>query len=143
MAESLFAARSVEQDVSVDRMFEPGETIELTQTINGKLWWAEPMRVVADSADASVLYIAPGTVYRMPDRLVPLSRADRGAIIWDLRRSGDWELTEQTWQSNHKLTFLYPEKYYSIFIFWSLRPHPRPDGRPLRRSWWRASTSTR
>ncbi len=93
--------------------------VALTGSVAGKPWWVEPMMVVEDSADVSVLYIAPGAIYRMPDRLVPLSRSDRGRASWEIRSSGRWKLVEQTWQTTHALTFLYPQRHYAIKIFWT------------------------
>lgn len=98
---------------------KPGEVVAIAQAVNGKRWWIEPMMVVKDAADVSVLYIGPGAVFQMPDRLAPLSRQERGRIFWDVRREGVWNLQEQPWLSTHALTFLYPEKYYAIRIFWS------------------------
>ncbi len=98
---------------------KPGEVVAVTARVAGKRWWAEPMMVVHDSAVCSVLYIAPGATYLMPDRLAEFSRPERGRVSWDVRASGEWNLVQQTWQTTHALTFLYPAKYYAIRIFWT------------------------
>ena len=98
---------------------KPGEVVAVTAKVGGKRWWVEPMMVVKDTAVCSVLYIAPGATYLMPDRLAELSRPERGRVSWDVRSSGRWNLLEQTWQTTHALTFLYPGKYYAIRIFWT------------------------
>jgi hypothetical protein len=44
-----------------------GEVVAVTANVGGKLWWAEPMLIVQDNAECSVLYragIACGQITR-------------------------------------------------------------------------------
>ncbi len=80
------------------------------------------MNVVRDSDALTVLYLGPGALYQMPDRIAELSPQQRhGPATWAMRAAGDWTLVEQPWQSTHVLTFLYPHKYFAIRMFFAER----------------------
>ena len=102
--------------------FPEGSVVAVTGSIRGRIWWADPLNVVRDSAELTVLYLGPGARYQMPDRIAALSPQQRhGPTTWAIRAAGDWTLVEQPWRSTHVLTFLYPRKHFAIRMFFAER----------------------
>ena len=50
------------------RRFEPGETIALRQTWDGRVWAARPATVVEDAPDQTMLFVPVGSVWMAPFR---------------------------------------------------------------------------
>ena len=100
--------------------FSEGSVVAVTGSIQGRIWWADPMNVVRDSAELTVLYLGPDARYQMPDRVAALSPRQRhGPATWAIRAADDWTLVERSWRSTHVLTFLYPRKYFAIRMFFA------------------------
>ena len=101
--------------------FTQSSVVAVTGTIRGRIWWADPMNVVRDSGELTVLYLGPGARCQMPDRIAELSPLQRHSpATWALQ-AGDWALVEQPWHSTHVLTFMYPHKYFAIRMFFAER----------------------
>jgi hypothetical protein len=77
--------------------------------------------VDADHDDYTVLHIGPGARSLCP---APMARgeghSDDPAHRWRVA-AGTWKLVERVWQDTHALTFLYPNKFYALRMFWSAR----------------------
>ena len=100
--------------------FPEGHVVAVTGSVRGKIWWADPMNVVRDSAELTVLYLGPGARYQMPDRVAALSPQQRhSSSSWAIREADGWTLVERPWRSTHVLTFLYPNKYFAIRMFFA------------------------
>ncbi|MCA9755320.1 MAG: DUF402 domain-containing protein [Candidatus Eisenbacteria bacterium] len=99
----------------MSHLWKPGSVVTVTGTVRDKIWYAEPMTVVRDSGELTVLHVGPGAEYLMPDRLLQLPPADRHSpVTWSIRESGEWTLVRRSWTSTHMLTFLYPETFFAI-----------------------------
>lgn len=110
------------------RRFEPGETIALRQTWNGRVWAARPATVVEDDPRQTMLFIPIGIRW-----MAPFHDGDRLKIP-----QSEFELVPQRYEDLHVLSFSWPDRWYAVLLF--LRPAGSPDSwyvnleEPLRRT---------
>jgi predicted RNA-binding protein associated with RNAse of E/G family len=100
------------------RRFEPGETIALRQTWDGRIWAARPATVVKDAPDQTMLFVPVGSVWMAPFR--------DGRRL-KIPQSG-FELVAQRYEDLHVLSFSWPDTWYAVLLFLG------PDGSP--HSWY-------
>ena len=100
-------------------MWNPGDSIALRGTVDGRLWLAQSVIVVQDTADETILLLTPGAQCAFPDGYWRWRRDDNSqGTRWDDAKSHAWTLREFAWQTNRLLMFLEPRKYYSTWYFW-------------------------
>jgi predicted RNA-binding protein associated with RNAse of E/G family len=100
------------------RRFEPGETIALRQTWDGRIWAARPATVVKDAPDQTMLFVPVGSVWMAPFR--------DGRRL-KIPQSG-FELVAQRYEDLHVLSFSWPDTWYAVLLFLA------PEGSP--HSWY-------
>ena len=95
------------------RRFEPGETIALRQTWDGRIWTARPATVVEDAPDQTMLFIPSGTSW-----MAPFHDEQRLKIP-----QTEFELAPLRYEEEiHVLSFSWPDTWYAVLLFL------RPDG---------------
>ncbi len=77
----------------------------------GKVWTARPVTVVQDSPDLVVLYLCPGTRWK-----IPAGNRDR----WrHALQTGDWQLVDVTWMWGGDTLFLIrPGEAHAVIMMW-------------------------
>jgi uncharacterized protein DUF402 len=91
--------------------FLPGETIEYRSVYNGRVRWAVPWRVIADTPRQLVLYVAPGV------QGVSLGR-DAHSRYMD-RWVSDDAPTPMVWEEHHVLAITRPDAAHSLWLMWT------------------------
>lgn len=100
-------------------MWNSGDSVALRGIVNGRLWLAQSVIVVKDSAEETILLLIPGAQCVYPDGYWRWKHGDYSCgTRWQDANSQAWTLREFTWQTNRLLMFLEPQKYYSTFYFW-------------------------
>jgi hypothetical protein len=123
--------------------FEPGQTVVRRDVFRGRVWSAQALRVVQDTAQALVVACRPGAEGLAPTTWIA-SRQDgddtgRQQALLNLA-SGDWRLGRWKWQSTVLLLWNAPGLYFSVNAFYDLADDHRLDRwyvnfqRPLRRT---------
>ncbi len=93
-----------------------GDQILLREIFRGRLWTARPATVAAVRDDLVAVYLAPGTIFKVP------ANTSRDGILERLARG--WELRDHEWTRGRTLHLLRPEVAHAIHLWW--RP---PDWR--------------
>ncbi len=110
--------RSAPDSAETVRRFDPGESIALRQTWDGRVWAARPATVVDDAAGQTMLFIPAGIRWMAP--------------FHDGRRlkipQPEFELVQQRHDENHVLSFSWPDTWYAVLLLLG------PDRSPL--SWY-------
>jgi hypothetical protein len=91
--------------------FSPGESIEIREMLDGKIWTVRPVTVVKDAADELVTYLAPDTVTRYPRGV------EKGQVVLDMWRSGRWELGTARWWGPGVLRLTRPGDHFDVWAF--------------------------
>ena len=110
------------------RPFEPGETIALRQTWDGRVWAARPATVVEDVPEQTMLFVPIGAIW-----MAPFQDGQRLKIP-----QREFELAPQRFEGTHVLSFAWPDTGYAVLLF--LRADGSPDSwyvnleEPLRRT---------
>jgi protein associated with RNAse G/E len=98
------------------KYFEAGDHILYQGIYENKVWYAQSMVVVKDTAEEIALAVYPGMECVAP----------RGYINgrhqwnrWNDYLSDHWDMQPYDWHTNRFLVLLYPEKYYSINLMWN------------------------
>jgi len=99
--------------------WNPGDQIAYRSVENHQIWYGEPATVVQDSATVTILSLLPGAVCSMPtgfvgDRILETATRSR----WEAARAGDWQLQDWIWRDNRVLSFMYPQEFFAIRLFW-------------------------
>ena len=98
--------------------FEPGETVALRQTWDGRVWAARPATVVEDAPGQTMLFIPIGIHW-----MAPFHDGQRLKIP-----QTEFELVPQRYEETSALSFSWPDTWYAVLLF------QRPDGSPS--SWY-------
>jgi hypothetical protein len=98
------------------KLFETGDHALYQGVYRNKVWYAQSMIVVKDSAEEVALTVYPGMECIAP----------RGYINgrhqwhrWADYLNDHWDMQPYDWHTNRFLVLLYPEKYYSINLMWN------------------------
>ena len=95
------------------RRFEPGETVALRQTWDGRVWAARPATVVEDATEQTMLFIPAETSW-----MAPFHDGRRLKI-----QQTEFELAPLRYEEEiHVLSFSWPDTWYAVLLFL------RPDG---------------
>jgi hypothetical protein len=92
-----------------------GEHILFQGVYKNRVWYAQSMVVVKDSAEETVLAVYPGMECVAPRGYV------NGRKTWDRWKdyqTDHWDMQAYIWHTNRFLYLLYPEKHYSINLMW-------------------------
>lgn len=106
-------------------MWQRGQTVVHQEVWSGRIWAARPLRVVADTAERTLLWMPYGTHRKVP--VTPPTRPDPPDVhrraIENLHRR-DWVLGDHVWDVSC-LWIVKPSVWHSIWVSW------RPDGSHL------------
>jgi hypothetical protein len=93
---------------------EPGwredDPILLREIFRGRLWTARPATVAAVRDDVIAVYLAPGTLFKVP------AVASRDGILECLDQ--DWELRDYEWTLGRSLHLMRPGVAHAIHLWW-------------------------
>jgi Protein of unknown function (DUF402) len=89
------------------RRFEPGETVALRQTWDGRVWAARPATVVEDAPEQTMLFIPIGIRW-----MAPFHDGLRLKIP-----QPEFELMPQWYKEAHVLSFSWPDTWYAVLLF--------------------------
>lgn len=106
-----------------DRMrWSLGDRLILQEVWEDRLWSARPMIVVEDSPHRLTLWKPAGTTFQLPWPPPGIARHPRAERIAGCMERRDWIFEPAEWPVS-TLWFLYPGRFYSIWISW----HPTGD----------------
>jgi hypothetical protein len=91
--------------------FTPGQTVMLREILDGKVWGAQPLLVVQDKPDMTVLYLSDGAITKMPTRL------DGSRVKASDRLASRWILQDRDWNKLNLLRLNIPGSIYSVLVF--------------------------
>jgi hypothetical protein len=92
------------------QMWRAGDPILFREVYRGRLWTARPATVAAVRDDLIALYLAPGTIFKVP------TDTTRETILERLH-SG-WQLRDHVWSRGRTLHLLRPGVAHSIHLWW-------------------------
>jgi predicted RNA-binding protein associated with RNAse of E/G family len=107
-------------DVGVPN-FVAGETIVVRDMMWRRTFIAYPQRVISDGGDELVVLLQPGTRGLVPTLYAKSIRdhdEQARAAIFPSIAGNDWTLEEWTWRWTTRLSFMYPDRFYSIRPTW-------------------------
>ena len=96
-------------------MWKPGDTMAWRGIYRNQVWHAQPVLVVKDTFEETVVALLPGTECVMPEGYA--NGKDNHNRRWDFKDKL-WRLEEFCWHTNRLLIILEPEQYYSTILFW-------------------------
>lgn len=88
------------------RLLSPGEAILCRELWNSAVMTALPMRVVSESAERTVLYLAPDTAFRG-------ARTPAGTKVRDL---ADWVSKDLVWAGGSLLRLTEPDTWHCVDV---------------------------
>jgi Protein of unknown function (DUF402) len=91
--------------------FRPGDTIEYRSIYRGRVRWALPWQVIADTPRELVLYVAPGATG------VSLGRDAHGRYMD--RWVADDAPAPTVWDEHHVLAVTPPDDAHSLWLMWT------------------------
>jgi protein associated with RNAse G/E len=97
-------------------MWKPGDTIAWRGIYRARVWHAQTVIVVKDSAEEIVVALLPGTESVAPEGY--LNGKDSNKRRWHFKDK-TWELENYKWHTNRLLILIEPQKYYSTMYFWN------------------------
>lgn len=97
-------------------MWKTGEEIAWRGIYRDRVWHAQTVIVVKDTAEETVTVLLPGTECMAPEGY--LDGKDSNKRRWHFKEK-NWQLETYSWRTNRLLLLLEPEKYYSIIYFWN------------------------
>jgi len=98
--------------------WNPGDTIALRWIANGRVWIAQPLRVISDSPNETALLLWPDTVCVVPEQVWQTDPGQARDVRWAQERSGVFTRRTHAWHTNRLLMLLEPDKYYALIHFW-------------------------
>ena len=93
----------------MDRYWSNGDPILLREVYRGRVWAVRPVRVVEDSPDRLMFYIAPGTRWLRP--------VDSEGTPLRLQTES-WQLAEGGWSGSAGLRIVTPSRAHSVLVLW-------------------------
>ena len=96
--------------------FQPGDHVLYQGVYENRVWHAQSMVVVKDTAEETALAVYPGMECAAPRGYV------NGRQTWNRWKdylAARWDMQPYTWHTNRFLVLLYPKKYYSINLMWN------------------------
>ena len=97
-------------------MWKPGDAIVWRGIYRARVWHAQTVIVVKDSAEEIVVALLPGTESVAPEGY--LNGKDSNKRRWHFKDK-TWELENYKWHTNRLLMLIEPQKYYSTMYFWN------------------------
>lgn len=97
-------------------VWRQGDPILLREIFRGRLWTARPATVAAVRDDLIAVYLALGTIFKVP------AETSRDGILERLDQG--WELRDYEWTRGRTLHLMRPGVAHSIHLWW-----PPPDWR--------------
>jgi predicted RNA-binding protein associated with RNAse of E/G family len=96
-------------------MWNPGDVITWRGIFRERVWHAQPVIVVKDSQDETVVALLPGTECMAPEGYLQGKQSDKRR--WNFKDKY-WELEKYDWHTNRLLILLRPNQFYSTMYFW-------------------------
>jgi uncharacterized protein len=96
-------------------MWKPGDTVAWRGIYRNRVWHAQSVIVLKDTAEETVVALLPGTECVAPEGY--LNGKNISKRRWDFKDKL-WELEKFHWHTNRLLFLLEPQKYYSTILFW-------------------------
>ncbi|MFN8413645.1 MAG: DUF402 domain-containing protein [Anaerolineales bacterium] len=96
--------------------FQVGDHALYQGIYENRVWYAQSVVVVKDTAEETALAVYPDVECMAPSGYI------RGRQTWNRWQdylTGHWDLQPYHWHTNRFLVLLYPEKYYSINLMWN------------------------
>lgn len=90
--------------------WDGGDSVLLREIFRGRLWTARPATVAAVHDDLVAVYLAPGTIFKVP------ADTSRDDILERLARG--WELRDHEWTRGRTLHLLRPGVAHAIHLWW-------------------------
>jgi hypothetical protein len=87
-----------------------GDQILLREVFRGRLWTARPATVAAVRDDLIALYLAPGTIFKVPANTTHETTLER--------LHGGWQLRDYVWSLGRSLHLLRPGVAHTIHLWW-------------------------
>jgi len=97
-------------------MWKPGDIIVWRGIYRNRVWHAQPVIVVKDTPEETVVALLPGAKGVAPEGYA--DGKDRDKRRWSFKDK-DWQLQNYQWRTNRLLFLLEPQKYYSTIYFWN------------------------
>ena len=97
-------------------LWRPGDIIVWRGTYRNRVWHAQTVIVVKDSAEEIVVTLLPGTECVAPEGYI--DGKDSNKRRWNFKDK-PWALEKYVWHTNRLLILLEPEKYYATMLFWN------------------------
>lgn len=91
------------------RFFGDDDSVLLRYLWFGRPFWELPAHVVEDGPERTVIWVAPGTRYRRPDRRLTMAEI----------ATNEWTPVEHPWAGNGALMISRPREPYSLWLFWN------------------------
>jgi hypothetical protein len=89
--------------------FRAGDVAVLRYLWFGRPFWSLPTRVVEDCAERTVLWVAPGTLYRRPAHRLTMAEI----------AANNWTPVDHPWTGHGTLMISRPAEPYSLWLFWN------------------------
>lgn len=90
--------------------WQAGDQILLREIYRERIWTARPLTVAHASDELMALYLAPGTVFKVP------AFTHRSEVLRRLRDG--WSLTDHEWTRGRCLYLLMPDLAHAIHLWW-------------------------
>lgn len=104
----------------MSRHFAPGATVVRRDVHRGKIWTAEPFRVISDTPDALMAVCWPGTERIAPATYVEwLRTGDENARRQAMPNlaAGQWELGRFRWRGTTQVIRSVPGEHFSVYRY--------------------------
>jgi hypothetical protein len=98
------------------RYFQPGDHALHQGVYEGRVWYAQSVVIVKDTAEETAYAVYPGAECVAPRGYI------HGRQTWNRwldYQTNHWDMQTYHWHTNCFLVLLYPEKYYSINLMWN------------------------
>jgi hypothetical protein len=92
--------------------FHSGQTVMIREMLDGKVWSAQPVSIVQDKPDLLALYMADGSISKMPVKV------NGGRVKASDRLASRWLLKDRDWNQSSYLRLNIPGSIYSVLVFW-------------------------
>lgn len=96
-------------------LWRSGDVIAWRGIYRNRVWHAQPVIVVKDTAEEICVTLLPGTECVAPEGY--LDGKDSTKRRWSFKDK-DWKLENYAWRTNRLLILLEPNTYYSTIFFW-------------------------
>lgn len=98
------------------KYFQAGDHALYQGVYENRVWYAQSVVVVKDTAEEIVYVVYPGAECVAPRGYI---NGKQKWNRWQDYLTNHWDMQSYDWHTNRFLVLLYPEKYYSISLMWN------------------------